>query len=707
MARQQRIDLFGKFRPTGVDPTATARLQALGGVAQTVSQTAIGIAQKQAAKQGEAEGAQAQLRDEQGMLKSPDIGEDFTIRGQARNQAALTAYKAEVRRDSMNRINEFMLESGDDSVEFENKVKGYRAGILKNADPSIAPEIQNDLDNMIASASIRVRNNEFKRTQELVLASLIDEEQNLQDDILNAARSGDSDAIEDSLRVLDEIYQSGIEQGLISPSEIAERKEQMREQVVIQSKIGEIQDITSDQSLSFDEKMQRSQDLMKDIESDEFKDLSPNQKDSLANAIQVEMNGLVQQQTRQLAAQKKQMAVELSDLKVAAKQGIGDDAVILDKATRLAEKQLITESELTGIRNDVFNRQKKTVSVALSDAKVSRKLAGEEGIVLTQKEVDKYYEDNIAPAIDDFEPTERAAHLANMVERLKIVPKGLKNRIEQFALSGDEGLVLEAAAAMDAIDEIPGVADTFKPDQRAFLSQLNALAQNMNPERALEKARELTDPRNRDRIEVRVQEIKENNYKEDYSDIVKSELKSFFGAEMNEQSAAKASKEYGDLFEAHYKAGMSEDDAREKAMTLIKKNWGFSEAMSEYMKYPVDHYYNVSGDSRYIARQLLSEVNGAVFQAEPFKNDDVFLLSDDTTAKTATTGEPTYLIMVRSKGGGLEYLLDSDGDALRFKPDMQKEIKRKAKLNEQRLVEERAGARRKLPNLLDTPLGTL
>ena len=52
MARQQKIGIFGGLRPTGVDQTATAKLQALAGITSQVGDIAFGVGAKQREKTG-------------------------------------------------------------------------------------------------------------------------------------------------------------------------------------------------------------------------------------------------------------------------------------------------------------------------------------------------------------------------------------------------------------------------------------------------------------------------------------------------------------------------------------------------------------------------------------------------------------------------------------------------------------------------------
>jgi hypothetical protein len=112
---QKRIDFFGGFQPTGADPTAGAKYEALAGIGQTLQQGLTGIIQQQDAKQQQQQQKQQQDRerrdvlqaqrdatrqstDEQGRMIAPKLRDPATAAGQSYNEIAIGAYRADVRR---------------------------------------------------------------------------------------------------------------------------------------------------------------------------------------------------------------------------------------------------------------------------------------------------------------------------------------------------------------------------------------------------------------------------------------------------------------------------------------------------------------------------------------------------------------------------------------------------------------------------------
>lgn len=99
--------------------------------------------------------------------------------------------------------------------------------------------------------------------------------------------------------------------------------------------------------------------------------------------------------------------------------------------------------------------------------------------------------------------------------------------------------------------------------------------------------------------------------------------------------------------------------------------------------------------SDYIRKQVYEEVRNEFAFAEDITMDDITLVSDDWTARTASTGKPQYAIIV-STDEGLRVLSDTDGNVY-FTPDVEKE--------QARIVEERkadAAILRSLPSTRET-----
>jgi hypothetical protein len=152
-------------------------------------------------------------------------------------------------------------------------------------------------------------------------------------------------------------------------------------------------------------------------------------------------------------------------------------------------------------------------------------------------------------------------------------------------------------------------------------------------------------------------------------------------------------REYKDLFEAHYEAGMTESAAKEKAIALLKRNWKKSAVTGQVMKYAPDDYYSVAGGVDYIKTQLVNDVNKEFVFAESIKADQVFLQATETTARTASQGEPEYRVMLL-RDGSITPLY-----GFTWKPDQQKQIKKIEAENEAELNKRRTQSG-KTPNIL-------
>lgn len=314
--RQQRIGLFGKFTPDGIDQTAGARFSAIANVGEQVSGIASNLLHKEAAKVGAQEGAQAV---EEG--KTQDMGSDFTTRGQARIAAAQTAYKARVRRDATEHLNELMQSHGDDSLTFANKADSYIKATLENVDPRLSSTVKDDLLNMVSRSKITVSNNEFKKTQQQALGLLVEEEQNLFDEISNAARAGDEEGVDSAFRMMSEIYQRGIDSNLIDDKEVSKRIESLKEKVVVESWLGDAERIASSSGAASD-KIAGLDNLLNDLKKEGEQDLNSDQNRALESSIERIKNSVIRQEQSERTASKAALSSEIKETKEQVKDAV-------------------------------------------------------------------------------------------------------------------------------------------------------------------------------------------------------------------------------------------------------------------------------------------------------------------------------------------------------------------------------------------------
>ena len=236
-------------------------------------------------------------------------------------------------------------------------------------------------------------------------------------------------------------------------------------------------------------------------------------------------------------------------------------------------------------------------------------------------------------------------------------------------------LITQAASFIDRVDEIEGITDQFGKHERALASTTIDLMSNMTPREAVLKARELTDPANQARVEAREKSLKQltggKSPDMDYRDEVSGSFESWFsGTNVKEIDHDQLAREYQDLFEAHYKAGMSLEGARTKANQLLGRNWGtWSDRV---MKHSPDRYYSVGGSADYVQKQLTQFVKENTI-GQDF--NDVMLVADETTERTASTGSPAYRVILDTDEGLVPLIAGKTGVG-HWMPDREKETKR-------------------------------
>jgi len=143
----------------------------------------------------------------------------------------------------------------------------------------------------------------------------------------------------------------------------------------------------------------------------------------------------------------------------------------------------------------------------------------------------------------------------------------------------------------------------------------------------------------------------------------------------NEIAFAELVSDYGAVTENLYKAGTVDiESAKKNAMTRIQANWGRGEF--GLMKYPPEKFpayqLNETGDTSYIRDEIYNDLqaNGITVERE-----NISLIADAETSRSAGNNQPTYAIMIRASDGTLQSVsaLDPDGNmSSRFQPDVEK-----------------------------------
>ena len=181
-----------------------------------------------------------------------------------------------------------------------------------------------------------------------------------------------------------------------------------------------------------------------------------------------------------------------------------------------------------------------------------------------------------------------------------------------------------------------------------------------SPEDALQMARNIigtSSPEMKARSEARATEIKDDDETFGAPVYATEVTKQFTGMFENESDFQQSGgfdalvSDYGSLVESFYRAGSTIDQAKDNAARSVQANWGRGEF--GLMKYPPKQYYAlpVTKDTSYIRTELqeLFDAQGMKVNAE-----DIFLKTDATTSRQASTGQPSYRIMIKNEFGTLE-----------------------------------------------------
>jgi len=332
-----------------------------------------------------------------------------------------------------------------------------------------------------------------------------------------------------------------------------------------------------------------------------------------------------------------------------------------------------------------MNKKKESGQKAIDYTKVASKLFDDNpGVVVSKKMADGYYNEVYSEQIENLPPEEKAAYQANFIEKVRVVPTAIKDELQNAVMSRDQELIKVAADIIDRVDHIPGLPDlALTANDRAFIENINSLARNMAPEQAIDIALKNTDPNDKARIEARQNEIKSEKMEvgsftsDGYKDIVNDAFEGFFGGDrlLKNINLDQMTAEYKEIFEAHYIAGTNKERAQEITLSQLQANWKESEF--GFMRNPPEDFYTVAGDASYIRKQLISDINKE-FIGLDFDSKNVFLQSDDVTARLASTGKPDYKVLVLDNNGQLNKLVG------RWSPDRALQEEKVLKENEKK-----------------------
>ena len=696
MARQQKISMFGQLRAPGADNSGSERLRALAGLSNQVGEIAFKAFSSKRQKAGALAGAQSVKRNEEGEIQAPELQSEFTIFGKNFNRSAVLAHRAQIGIDTKEDLDRIQNEFKLDPEGFKNAVSAARKGMIQGMPEELSVIVGQDFDSSVSSRLSKINSDFFRRETEAQQATFLESIESGTDDLLNSIRSGDVERTKEISIQNEAFLNEAVDAGLIKAGHAVKLKENILERSTEQNALRSIDQIVFNEELSIEEQLEKGSAFIDDLRKKELKDLSPEQKDSLVNVVSGKLAGL----QRQLAQANSQKNIEderrISNLKVNANNAFDTPSNLIENIEAEFNGGFISGNERTALLNDVFGGQNRQTQSAKDFSAVAKKLTGDNPeIVLSDKIVSDYYGEVLSPDLSE-DPAVRIAQQAQYVSVLKAVPSQIKNEIKNNLLSGDAALIVQSIDLIGRIDKIPGLPElAISTNQQAFALWVRDLSVNLEPEEAVKIARELTDPNNKARVEAKEKELKATGWgsiRDKYPEWANDVFEGTFGGDRLTDgiNAQQVTSEYKTLFEAGFKSGMDESQAKDYAAKRLESNW--KDSQFGFMKHPPENFYAVQGNSEYMMTQLVSDIRKGTVGVK-FGKDDVFLVSDDKTDRQASHQQPTYRMMMRMPDGSLAPVImqDENGNpSSRWAPDQKKQQKKIMDINEEKTKADRA-----------------
>jgi hypothetical protein len=702
--RQQRIDVYGGFTSTGVDRTAGDKMRALAGLGQTMQEATLAIGKPmvvaERVKQAEIDSAETGTIDpETGELRGPAEEVAAGKFGAAQANAVMrNTYEANVSVEMNNIVDSAATEFPDDLIGYKNKVDSQIKGLIG----AMPEEYKGSAENLFARlnnpVSVDIADNERKKNLDISNAEIGQAADVASKNLSNAAYAGDADGTRDFFSEYVVSVDKLVQQKAITQEKGNQLIEAQNERVKIQGKAGEFDRAIRTEDYTPEQQAAAGRRIVDALRENPDSDLSAEQNQKLLATLDTQVTAMETANAKADAKLSREEMVELSTLDVLIDSQALPDEELITKVYELFDKGVIKTAD--GISSRIKAINKVSTTVRKKNAGIARAAnqikgvepVGDQPIIpVSDKDYDNLYEViTSTPESEGGLPTNpdlRRAQQTTFVQRSGHVPKQLKDEIQAGLISQDPEEVTNAYRTITQIQEISGVGETaFSKNEIVLATHMDTFIRGgYSPEDALQMARNIigtSSPEMKARSEARATEIKDDDETFGapvYTTEVTKQFTGMFESEADFQQDAGFDalvSDYGSLVESFYRAGSTIDQAKDNAARSVQANWGRGEF--GLMKYPPKQYYALpgTGDTSYIRTELqeLFDAQGMQVNAE-----DIFLKTDATTSRQASTGQPSYRIMIKNEYGVLEALEVVGPDlkmTSRFVPDVKEFTKR-------------------------------
>ena len=643
---QKRIEYYGRFTPTGVDTSQAKRLQALSGLAEQVGDIAFDIGAKIQTERGQEAGVASGMEAAQ-EGQAPETKEGFlsaiSIYDQAYNKAALNAYSSGIRVDGKKKLFELEEKYADDPdpVAFQSDFNGYMKGVTQGLPEDIAADLRLRLTEDGMRVQGRLADAQRKRQFDLATANLNEELVTLADEQARAARDGDDTRVEELKLQIEKIGIDNAE--LLDPAALAKFEAEQRDRLIVQGNLGQLdRAILDNEDLSLQERIENGKQMLATITANPIEELSPEQQSKLESQMATRLNQL----ESRLVEEDTEFGIELSDYEVRVASGSIDPVDVDQQANEWYTSGRISQSEMTSLKKSARAAVARKAETTAVNANITKQFTDQRNpyYVPDQSDINKYYDDVYAPAQEGATPEQRMLTDAIFIQKTRMIPSTVKNQTNSYLLSGDPALIMQAAQLIDRVDETPGMFDQITNVQtKAFASNMIRLMEVMDPKEALRLSQQLTDPSDKNRVTARRDQIKTEKYNDKYVDWTRDIV-----GESDPTSFQNAVSQYQTIFESYYLAGSDEDSARAQAEKMIQSN--YTQSIFGDMMYAPEQYYAVNGSVEYMRDQLDEEIRAEAPNLQ-FDRDNIYLLTDDATSRSAAVGSPMYRVLILDDDG--------------------------------------------------------
>ena len=695
--KQERIGYYGKFTPTSLDTSGADKMRALAGLGETVADTALAIGKPIAVKEGAKKGAIAgsktgRVDPATGELIAPPEQRKFGYSANAFNDAAENAYIGNVSFELDQSVNSAQEQFPDDIIGYSKLVDASKQGLLSKMPEQYRGSAELVFDKLNAKAASSVAKAEKAKDLALTTAGIEQGAVVLSDIVTNDAYAGNVDDAEEGLAEFTAATLSLVENAGLDPSIALQRINNLTDRITVQAKLGEVNRAVLDPSFEMKDRLVNGRAIVEAFRNSPDQSLSAEQNQELLNKLDVQVSTLELKAAKDAATLSSEQMSTLSNLDISIKNQIGDPQDLIDKVYELNEQGYFKTSKGVSSRiNLILEQQSADQKKNNGMVRVSNLVNGEQPVTgqpiipVTQKDVDNTYEELINVGLST-DPAKRGGQVAQITKMTGYLPTQARTEIRNNLVSGDTDKIGYAVDTINRIQEIPGIGEVaFTDAETAFASVVAESDSYLTPEESIANAKAITgtgSPAQKAMSEARLLEIKSKDNKkiwgtEVYAEEVTDQMTGlFFDSKTNFQKEFAFDQlvsDYGKLTENLYRAGMVDvESAKAKAMKLMVANWSRGEfGLIKYSPEKFEGYkLKKTGDTSYIRDELFNSLQADGINVQ---RENIFLNSDDETARTAASGFPTYGVMIIADDGTLQSIeaLDQNGNMSgRFKPDV-------------------------------------